>query len=66
MKATEEEIAIIKEKYAALQSSLNEKTRRIWSATEAKAYGRGGIAMVCKAIGISSHTVHRDSYGNCK
>ena len=57
MIATEEEIAIIREKFLALDSSFNEKLRRIWAATEAKAYGLGGISMVQKATGISATTI---------
>jgi hypothetical protein len=32
----------IREKYAALEPFLNERTKRLWAAVEAKALGRGG------------------------
>lgn len=35
------------------------KGRRIWAATEALAYGCGGIGIVCEAKGISNVTVHK-------
>ena len=57
MKASEEEIVIVREKYLALKPSLNEKLKRSWAATEAKAYGFGGISMVQQATGISATTI---------
>jgi len=35
---------VIHEKYASLQGSLDERARRLWAATEARAAGRGGFA----------------------
>jgi len=32
---------------------------RLWAAVESRAYGRGGITLVCKAIGMSNTTVHK-------
>lgn len=52
-------INIIKQKYKSMASHLNERSRRIWAATEAFAYGRGGITVVCLATGISNKTVIR-------
>ena len=40
-------------------SELNERQRRIWAATEARSHGRGGIAAVARATGISEDTVGR-------
>jgi hypothetical protein len=37
---------------------LNERSRRLWAATEARSLGRGGIAAVVAATGMSSATVH--------
>ncbi|MBI4653356.1 hypothetical protein HY750_03840, partial [Candidatus Kuenenbacteria bacterium] len=45
-------IKIIKQKFEEISFYLNEKTKRIWAATEAKSYGWGGIAIVAKAIGL--------------
>jgi len=47
----------IRQKYQALLPYLHEKARRIWAATEVVAYGRGGIAAVCAATGLSNKTV---------
>ena len=38
---------------------LNERSRRLWGATEARSLGRGGIAVVMAATGMSSATVDR-------
>ena len=50
---------VIRTKYEALASSLNERTRRLWAATEAAALGRGGIALVMRATGMAFNTIHR-------
>ena len=49
----------IREKYFSLSDVLNERSRRVWAATEARSLGRGGIAAVVAATGMSSATVHR-------
>ncbi len=46
-------------KFAALAPALTERSRRLWSATEALAVGHGGIALVERATGISRSTVTR-------
>ena len=38
---------------------LNERTRRLWAAAEARELGRGGIAVVARATGISRSTIVR-------
>lgn len=50
---------VIREKYAALAAHLTERGRRIWAATEARSYGRGGIAAVYRATGITDKTIRR-------
>ncbi len=47
----------IKVKFDALQPLLDERTRRIWAAVEAKALGQGGISRVAEATGMSRNTV---------
>ena len=47
----------VKEKYEVLKPSLHERARRLWAATEARSLGRGGIAAVMAATGMSSATV---------
>ena len=49
----------IKKKYQALEPSLNERSRRLWAAVEARSLGRGGGAAVMAATGMSSATVSR-------
>ena len=49
----------IREKYEALRGTLNERARRLWAAAEARSLGRGGIAAVIAATGMSSATVHK-------
>jgi hypothetical protein len=46
-------------KYASLAPALTERSRRLWAATEAKALGHGGIALVERATGISRSTIQR-------
>jgi hypothetical protein len=53
------DIQTIQDKYAALAPVLNERTRRLWAATEARALGYGGIALVERATGISRSTIVR-------
>ena len=39
----------IAERFAGLGAELNERQRRLWAATEARSFGRGGIAAVVRA-----------------
>ena len=48
---------VVREKFAALDLLLNERTRRRWAAVEARALGRGGIARVAEATGLSRTTI---------
>jgi hypothetical protein len=47
----------IRSKYERLAAHLNERGRRRWAAVEAVSLGRGGIATVAKATGISDRTI---------
>ena len=49
----------VREKYEVLRETLNERSRRLWAATEARSLGRGGIAAVMAATGMSSATVNK-------
>ena len=40
-----------------LSPALNERTRRLWAATEAHSKGRGGISVVSRATGISRRVI---------
>lgn len=48
----------IQDKYDSLLPYLNEKTRRIWAAIEARSLGRGGVSQVAIATGLSRTTIH--------
>jgi len=49
----------IGEKFRALAGELNERQRRLWAATEARAAGRGGIAATARATGIAVDTIRK-------
>jgi hypothetical protein len=48
---------IIKTKFKEISFCLNERSRRIWAAAEAKNYGWGGISIVSRAIKIDQKTI---------
>jgi hypothetical protein len=52
-----EQEEILRTKYQALRPVLNEATARLWSAVEASALGRGGIALVARATGLARNTI---------
>jgi hypothetical protein len=47
----------IRAKFESLKPVMDERTRRLWAATEARAIGRGGITRVSQATGISQVTI---------
>ena len=49
--------AAIREKFRSLAARLDEHTRRIWAATEARAQGYGGISLVARATHISRRAI---------
>jgi hypothetical protein len=51
-------VETIRRKFEALRPFLDERTRRVWAATEAFALGRGGVSAVAAATGLSRTTVH--------
>jgi hypothetical protein len=53
------QVATLRAKYAALGPVLTERSRRVWAATEARAIGYGGIAVVARATGIAESTIQR-------
>ena len=53
-----DEVAI-GERFRALAGELDERRRRLWAAAEARSVGRGGIAAVARASGISEETIRR-------
>jgi transposase len=50
-------IELIKTKYTSIKGELNERSQRIWAATEAISIGHGGIRIVHKATGIAESTI---------
>ncbi|MBV8266609.1 MAG: ISAzo13 family transposase [Planctomycetaceae bacterium] len=48
---------VIAEKFASLEPVLDERARRLWAASEARAIGRGGISRVAEATGLSRITI---------
>jgi hypothetical protein len=49
----------IRDKYFALQKVLDERTRRLWAATEARAIGFGGVSLVANQTGLARSTIYR-------
>jgi hypothetical protein len=50
---------MLRSKHAALAPVFTERSRRVWAATEARAIGHGGIALVERATGIARSTIQR-------
>ena len=44
-------------KWELLSPHLNERQRRLWAGVEARAMGRGGIAAMSRATGMSRSTL---------
>ena len=57
MRCDHELEAAIIEKYAAVEAFLDERGRRIRAATESRAIGYGGDALVSDATGLSRPTI---------
>src|SRR4029077_19719862 len=51
--------AAIKARFEALEPVLDERERRLFSASEARAGGRGGVVAVSRATGIARSTIDR-------
>jgi transposase len=49
----------MKSKFRALGPLLDERLRRQWAATEATAYGWGGVEAVSQATGLSPNTIRK-------
>jgi transposase len=47
----------IQERFDRLKAFLDERSRRLWAANEAIAFGQGGIRAVAEALGMSPKTV---------
>jgi transposase len=53
------DISTVRTKFTALRPVLTERSKRLWAATEARALGHGGIALVEQATGVSRSTIQR-------
>ena len=53
------DVRTLRRKFEALSDALSERTRRLFAAAEAQALGRGGIALVARATGLSPSTIVR-------
>ena len=49
----------IRTKYHDISFCLNERSRRMWAATEAKSFGWGGITVISKGTGIDPKTIRK-------
>ena len=52
-------LQVIRQKYRMLKHSLNERSRRVWAAAEARVLGFGGASVVARATGVSRSTIVR-------
>jgi len=52
-------LRLIESKYRSLAPLMDERVRRHWAATEAQAYGWGGVSAVSSAIGMSRKTIRK-------
>ena len=51
--------ATVVAKYAAISPVLDERSRRVWAATESRAIGYGGDAVVSSATGLARITIRK-------
>jgi Rhodopirellula transposase DDE domain len=51
--------AEIRRRFEELSPALNERSRRLFAAAEARAYGFGGVSAVARATGIARSTIAR-------
>jgi len=57
MKTAHEEEEAVRERFLRMSSALNERSRRLFVAAEAMAYGYGGIVLVARATGMAPRTI---------
>ena len=51
--------SVIRERFTAVERDLNERSRRLLAAAEAKTAGYGGITATCRATGVARSTIGR-------
>ena len=59
MRRDEELESAIVLKYAVVAPVLNERSRRLWAATESLALGYGGDSLVSAATGLARETIRK-------
>jgi len=55
----ENAIEIVRTKYKSLIGIMDERMRRHWAASEAKAFGWGGVSATSQATGLSRTTIEQ-------
>jgi len=50
--------AAVRQRFAKLKTTWNERQRRLWAAAEAKSFGYGGVSLVNRATKISRRAIH--------
>jgi hypothetical protein len=50
--------AAIRQRFLELRPALDERGRRLWAASEARALPYGGISLVARATGVSRRAIH--------
>jgi hypothetical protein len=53
------DISVIRERFTAVERDLNERSRRLLAAAEAKTAGHGGITAASRATGVARSTIGR-------
>ena len=48
----------VQEKYKQIKNSLNERSRRLWAASEAMVLGYGGVSILMSATGLSRNAIN--------
>ena len=52
------QIRILQDKWDAIGPTLNERSRRLWAAAEARAIGHGGVTAAAQATGLARRTIY--------
>jgi hypothetical protein len=49
---------LVKDKYTKFARNLNERFKRLWAASEALAFGQGGVNVLHQVTGLSQSTIY--------
>ena len=50
--------AVVRQRWSDVSATLDERRRRVWAATEARAGGRGGVSLLARVTGLSRPTIY--------